>query len=695
MPALEVSKKQFEASIKHVDKILPDRIRTWARAKAHGPSPLTGGPSRSRAAEPGNERGEGLQSGLADAEKQSCFKSFWLTTRAILFSSIVNVLFVFVPVGFAVRFVHMPAGVVFGVNAVAIIPMASLLSHATESIAGRMGDTVGALMNVTFGNAVELIIFIIALLKNQIRIVQASLVGSILANVLLILGMCFLLGGLRFREQIYNSTVTQTSASLLALSVMSLLIPTVFHASFSKILTADDKVLQISRGTSVILLLVYLLYLVFQLKSHSYLYESTPQHIIEMETRPGPAAHYFHSSSSLEETDSDHNTSSDEHREDNEIRRARQETSSTVPDMTLGAPVSLRLHHTGSVEDVNADATTPINSSSRDGHESAQGSSSHSHKKPKSKKTRHHLKRYHSKRDLDSDGQTQPPVRRVAFEEGPSLESQPAPTSPRPLSFTFRQLPLFTPRQSGVTINSPSNLPADFPRRTRSLPLNRGPPASSSIFDPSFSFSTTNADPRPSTTSSPTTSPDDDQSTSSPQPPLWPPIILLVVSTALISLQAEFMISSITPLLASDSGLSEAFIGLILLPIVGNAAEHLTAVTVALKNKMDLAIGVAVGSSIQIALFVTPLVVILGWAMGKEMSLFFTLFETVCVVVSAFIVSFLVLDGRSNYLEGALLVAGYVMIAVAAFFYPDVAAANDLGGGLDEALNGGPVNGTG
>lgn len=154
------------------------------------------------------------------------------------------------------------------------------------------------------------------------------------------------------------------------------------------------------------------------------------------------------------------------------------------------------------------------------------------------------------------------------------------------------------------------------------------------------------------------------------------------------------MVSAITPLLASDTGLSEAFIGLILLPIVGNAAEHLTAVTVALKNKMDLAIGVAVGSSIQIALFVTPLVVILGWAMGKDMSLFFTLFETVCVVVSAFIVSFLVLDGRSNYLEGALLVAGYVMIAVAAFFYPDVAAANLLGGGQDELLNGGPVNGS-
>ena len=89
-----------------------------------------------------------------------------------------------------------------------------------------------------------------------------------------------------------------------------------------------------------------------------------------------------------------------------------------------------------------------------------------------------------------------------------------------------------------------------------------------------------------------------------------------------------------------------------------------------MKNKMDLAIGVAVGSSIQIALFITPLIVIIGWGLDKPMSLYFTLFETVCLFVSAFIVNFLVLDGRSNYLEGALLLATYVIIAVVAFFYP-------------------------
>ena len=115
-----------------------------------------------------------------------------------------------------------------------------------------MGDTWASLLNVTFGNAVELIIFIIALVKNEIRIVQASIIGSVLANLLLILGMAFVLGGLRYREQIYNSTVTQMSACLLSLSVTSLLLPTAFHASFSDSNEADDRTVKISRGTSVV-----------------------------------------------------------------------------------------------------------------------------------------------------------------------------------------------------------------------------------------------------------------------------------------------------------------------------------------------------------------------------------------------------------------------------------------------------------
>lgn len=152
-------------------------------------------------------------------------KRFFWHMKDALCHSWINVLLIFVPIGIAVEAVGLSAGIIFGMNAVAIVPLAGLLAYATESVATRLGDTLGALLNVSFGNAVELIIFIIALVKNEIQIVQASLLGSILANLLLILGMAFLFGGLRYREQVYNSTVTQMSACLLSLSVMSLLLP--------------------------------------------------------------------------------------------------------------------------------------------------------------------------------------------------------------------------------------------------------------------------------------------------------------------------------------------------------------------------------------------------------------------------------------------------------------------------------------
>ena len=160
-------------------------------------------------------------------------------------------------------------------------------------------------------------------------------------------------------------------------------------------------------------------------------------------------------------------------------------------------------------------------------------------------------------------------------------------------------------------------------------------------------------------------------------------VVLLLCSTALVAVCAEFMVDAIPEMIAGNKAVGEAFIGLIILPIVGNAAEHVTAVTVAAKNKMDLAIGVAVGSSIQIALFVTPVVVLLGWILDTNMSLYFNIFETISLFVTVFVVNFLVLDGRSNYLEGSLLIAAYVIIALVAFFYPESDASSAIGGGID------------
>lgn len=133
----------------------------------------------------------------------------------------------------------------------------------------------------------------------------------------------------------------------------------------------------------------------------------------------------------------------------------------------------------------------------------------------------------------------------------------------------------------------------------------------------------------------------------------WSAGVVLIVVTVLVAVCAEYLVDSIDSIVET-AGISRTFIGLILIPIVGNAAEHVTAVVVAYKNKMDLAIGVAIGSSLQIALFVTPFLVILGWIMDVPMTLHFETFETVAFFVSSLVVTLLIQDGKSNYLEGVM-----------------------------------------
>jgi Ca2+:H+ antiporter len=149
--------------------------------------------------------------------------------RFVLFGAWINVLLIMVPVGFAVYYAKLAPVPVFIINFIAIIPLAAMLSSATEELAIRVGETLGGLLNATFGNAVELIVSVQALIKNEITIVKTSLIGSMLSNLLLVLGMSFFLGGVNRLEQFFNVTVAQTAASLLALCIASLIIPTVFH----------------------------------------------------------------------------------------------------------------------------------------------------------------------------------------------------------------------------------------------------------------------------------------------------------------------------------------------------------------------------------------------------------------------------------------------------------------------------------
>jgi Ca2+:H+ antiporter len=157
-----------------------------------------------------------------------------------------------------------------------------------------------------------------------------------------------------------------------------------------------------------------------------------------------------------------------------------------------------------------------------------------------------------------------------------------------------------------------------------------------------------------------------------PQLSLMVAILTLAGSTVLVALNAEYLVDSINAITCSGGGISKTFVGLILLPIVGNAAEHATAVTVAVKDKMDLAIGVAVGSSMQIALLVLPFNVVLGWIIGNEktskMTLYFDGFQIAILFVAVLLVNYLIQDGKSHWLEGVLLQILYIIIAVAAWY---------------------------
>ena len=141
---------------------------------------------------------------------------------------------------------------------------------------------------------------------------------------------------------------------------------------------------------------------------------------------------------------------------------------------------------------------------------------------------------------------------------------------------------------------------------------------------------------------------------------------LLILATIFVGIMAEILVHSIHDA-ASSWGLPELFIGVILLPFFGNAAEHFSAVLVAGKDKMDLALGIAIGSSVQIAVFVAPLMVIFAWVMGVDLSMDFGILETVATFISILIANMILSDGKSNWLEGAMLIACYVVLGIAFF----------------------------
>lgn len=188
-----------------------------------------------------------------------------------------NWLFLFIPITLALEHLGVAAPLLFFSAALAIIPIASLIVHATEQLARRTGDAIGGLLNATFGNAPELIIAIVALKAGLLDMVLASIAGAILANLLLALGFAFLLGGLRHHDQDYNPAAARVYSSMMLIAVISLAVPSAFSRFFAPEETIRQEML-LNVGLAVVLLVAYALYLVFMLKTHPGAFASKDSH---------------------------------------------------------------------------------------------------------------------------------------------------------------------------------------------------------------------------------------------------------------------------------------------------------------------------------------------------------------------------------------------------------------------------------
>jgi Ca2+:H+ antiporter len=185
----------------------------------------------------------------------------------------INWLLAFIPISVALELAHVPAPVLFFSAALAIVPIAGLIVRSTEQLATRTGDAIGGLLNATFGNAPELIIALVALKAGYFDMVRASIIGAILANLMLAMGAAFLLGGLRHHTQEYNAGAARLYSSMMLISAVSLGVPSAFNRFLSPEGTIrEEKIVNI--GTAIVLLIAYGLYLVFLLKTHPDFFKS-------------------------------------------------------------------------------------------------------------------------------------------------------------------------------------------------------------------------------------------------------------------------------------------------------------------------------------------------------------------------------------------------------------------------------------
>ncbi|KAF8154734.1 Sodium/calcium exchanger protein-domain-containing protein [Crassisporium funariophilum] len=204
-----------------------------------------------------------------------------------------NFCLVFIPISWAFHFSGQSATLVFIFSGLGIVPLAALLGLGTEQIALKTSQSIGGLLNASLGNLIEMIISGIALRQCELEVVQSALLGGLLSNLLLVLGSAFIVGGFRFNQQQFQPMVAQLNSSLLILAVISLIIPAAFHQYLESRLAPGSEIkimLQLSRGSAIILILIYIAYLVFQFSTHKHMFLDTIQEYTNSSRSSSPSS---------------------------------------------------------------------------------------------------------------------------------------------------------------------------------------------------------------------------------------------------------------------------------------------------------------------------------------------------------------------------------------------------------------------
>ncbi|RPD59981.1 hypothetical protein L226DRAFT_571001 [Lentinus tigrinus ALCF2SS1-7] len=626
---------------------------------------------------------------------------WWQGWKVVLFDSWLNIMILLIPVaGILKATTEQSEQLIFAACLLAMIPLVKLHDLATGVLSRRIGGTKAGLLNSSLSNIVELVVAIIALRKCELRVVQSSLIGAMLSKLLLILGMCFFAGGTRFSEQGFDSTATQIHSSLLSISVGAVLLPAAFHfaLTYSKDDDADDMgttlqeqkqdILRMSHGVAVVLLFIYGSYLVFQLWSHTHLYQDNTEpskHLPVAESVRFATARVRQKSSSIVgritpvpsldrlRTGSVTNLRAFGHKAtgsrpvtpagEKAISPVQEEPETApsideAPRSRVGTGPYLHMHQGRSMSASSAGVNSktalllsPFSTTSQvtlSANPIAQPAESTV--RLVSDRERFVIRRQGSGSESDSNSSGSPTSASGSGDD--SFESESSDEKSR--SSQARESHLRgrarTPISDVLSAYYQESLHDGGLRRSMNTPesewRDRNTPSPSQ-----YSVRSTRS-----------------QEMKPPPDMSWFLTLLLLSSvTVLVAIDAEWMVDTMDHLSPS---ISKEWIGLILLPAVSAIAECIVAVNVSVKDQLTFSISVAVGSTIQTALFVIPTMVILGWILDKPLALLFDPFESVVLYISVHTMGYVVADGKSNWLEGVILICLYIVIAVTFWFYP-------------------------